>query len=214
MSDGPERALRNRSNTRLRLYAAAAEVFAEIGVGAASVEMLVERAGFTRGAFYSNFESKDDLFFELITWYTDRKLEAVSDRVRELDAEGFADMSVEGILSRTLDVIVDERIGVCLMSEFRSRAMRDERTAEAYLQWQRDMEERVERIVDDIVVGTGIELTLPSSELAQLVMFIWEGTSVQSVIERRPEEGLGDAVRARTLAIVMALVTSNSATRA
>ncbi len=213
MADAPERATRNRSNTKLRLYEAAAEVFAEIGVGAASVETIVERAGFTRGAFYSNFESKDELFFELITWYTDRKLEAVSDRVRELDAEGLASMSVEGILSRILDVIVDERTGVCLMSEFRSRAMRDERTADAYLQWQSDMEQRVERIVDDIVVGTGIELTLPPSELAQLVMFIWEGTSVQAVIERKPDEKLDEAVRSRTLAIVTALVTSNTASR-
>jgi len=50
-----------RDETRERLYAAAAEVFEEQGIGAASVEAIAAAAGFTRGAFYSNFASKDEL---------------------------------------------------------------------------------------------------------------------------------------------------------
>ena len=44
-----------------RVQRAAPEVFAEVGMDAASVEMICERAGFTRGAFYSNFASMDEL---------------------------------------------------------------------------------------------------------------------------------------------------------
>ena len=54
-----------RRKTRDRLIDAAYEVFAETGVHAASVEMITERAGFTRGAFYSNFDTKEELFFAL-----------------------------------------------------------------------------------------------------------------------------------------------------
>ena len=54
-------ATRSRENTRARLLEAAAQVFAEAGLDGASVEAVCERAGFTRGAFYSNFESKDEL---------------------------------------------------------------------------------------------------------------------------------------------------------
>ncbi|WP_051208264.1 TetR/AcrR family transcriptional regulator [Propionicicella superfundia] len=50
-----------RAHTRDRLLDAALEIFAAKGVQAATVEEICERAGFTRGAFYSNFESKDDL---------------------------------------------------------------------------------------------------------------------------------------------------------
>ena len=50
-----------RSATRDRLVDAALGVFAEKGVVGASVEEISEAAGFTRGAFYSNFESKDEL---------------------------------------------------------------------------------------------------------------------------------------------------------
>jgi AcrR family transcriptional regulator len=50
-----------REETRQRLFAAAAEVFARYGVGATTVEQLVSEAGLTRGAFYSNFATMEEL---------------------------------------------------------------------------------------------------------------------------------------------------------
>jgi AcrR family transcriptional regulator len=55
-----------REETRERLFEAAAEVFAEQGIGAASVEAITSAAGLTRGAFYSNFASKDDLIAAML----------------------------------------------------------------------------------------------------------------------------------------------------
>ena len=46
--------------------AAAVRVFAERGIIGASVEEICEAAGFTRGAFYSNFADKDELVLALI----------------------------------------------------------------------------------------------------------------------------------------------------
>ncbi|NUR95181.1 MAG: helix-turn-helix transcriptional regulator, partial [Kribbellaceae bacterium] len=66
---------RRRSNTRARLLEGALEVFAERGFHGASVEDICERAGFTRGAFYSNFGSKDELVLALFQATTDRLLE-------------------------------------------------------------------------------------------------------------------------------------------
>ena len=63
--DAPVESAR-RQRTRTRLLDAAFDVFAEQGVKAASVETIAEAAGFTRGAFYSNFKSKDELFIELL----------------------------------------------------------------------------------------------------------------------------------------------------
>jgi AcrR family transcriptional regulator len=51
-----------REETRRRLLDAAARIFARRGYEAASVEEIAEVAGFTRGAFYSNFRDKDELF--------------------------------------------------------------------------------------------------------------------------------------------------------
>src|SRR3954469_20501848 len=79
---------RRREATRQRLLDAAAEVFAEVGLDAASVEAVCERAGFTRGAFYSNFESKDELFLELSARVARERVDAVKARVAELESGG------------------------------------------------------------------------------------------------------------------------------
>jgi len=69
----PERMARKRLNreesraqTRQALLAAAGKVIAKRGFGGTSVEDVAKEAGYTRGAFYSNFKGKDDLFIELL----------------------------------------------------------------------------------------------------------------------------------------------------
>ena len=47
------------------LLDAAADAFSEAGFGHATVEQICERAGYSRGAFYSNFDSLDELFFAM-----------------------------------------------------------------------------------------------------------------------------------------------------
>jgi AcrR family transcriptional regulator len=55
-----------QAQTRQALLDAAREVFVRRGFGAASVEAISAEAGFSRGAFYSNFDSKEELFVELL----------------------------------------------------------------------------------------------------------------------------------------------------
>jgi AcrR family transcriptional regulator len=61
-----------RDETRQRLFDAAAQVFESQGIGAASIESIAEAAGFTRGAFYSNFASKDELIIAMLADHADR----------------------------------------------------------------------------------------------------------------------------------------------
>jgi AcrR family transcriptional regulator len=55
-----------RDDTCEKLFEAAARVFEEQGIGGASIEAITAAAGFTRGAFYSNFKSKDELIIAMI----------------------------------------------------------------------------------------------------------------------------------------------------
>jgi AcrR family transcriptional regulator len=55
-----------RDDTREKLFEAAARVFEEQGIGGASIETIAAAAGFTRGAFYSNFTSKDELIIAML----------------------------------------------------------------------------------------------------------------------------------------------------
>ena len=55
-----------RAQTRTALLDAAGRVFVERGFAGASVEAIAAEAGYTRGAFYSNFSSKEELFVALL----------------------------------------------------------------------------------------------------------------------------------------------------
>jgi len=63
-----------RDETREKLFQAAAEVFEAHGIGAASIEMIASAAGLTRGAFYSNFEDKDDLIIAMLADHVERSI--------------------------------------------------------------------------------------------------------------------------------------------
>lgn len=56
----------SRDQTTQRLIDAAQRLIAKKGLSAASVENITAAAGYSRGAFYSNFKSKDDLFIEIL----------------------------------------------------------------------------------------------------------------------------------------------------
>lgn len=56
----------SRALTREKLLAAAGKVFTREGLGGASIDRIVEEAGYTKGAFYSNFTSKEDIFLQFV----------------------------------------------------------------------------------------------------------------------------------------------------
>ena len=76
-----------REEVRVRLLAAASSVFARKGFGAASVEDVARAAGMTKGAIYSNFAGKDELFLAVfdrhVDWFNEQvaKAFAASDAV-------------------------------------------------------------------------------------------------------------------------------------
>ena len=55
-----------REQTRARLLAAARVAFAELGYQGASIEVISERAGCTKGALYHYFDSKEELLLALL----------------------------------------------------------------------------------------------------------------------------------------------------
>lgn len=205
MTDVGERpASRRREQTRARLLDAAHEVFAEVGMDAASVEMICERAGFTRGAFYSNFESKDELFLALITQLADAKLEEVAARVRELESGSVTDPS--SLVRQVVGVSLGERMEPQLISEIRTQALRDRRLASAYLDWQNVMRRRVEDIIGHVVGQFGLRLRLPVPEVAQLLLDVSDDTCTRAALEGHVQGEINELLNTRLERLVGALV--------
>ncbi|CAD5138219.1 TetR/AcrR family transcriptional regulator [Microbacterium sp. Nx66] len=186
-------ATRSRENTKARLLEAAAQVFAEVGLDGASVEAVCERAGFTRGAFYSNFDSKDELFLTLAAGVADARVAAVRTRVEQMRADGELadDCDPTDLVQQIMELGSDDRLGVMLMSEIRIRALRDPQFGEAYLAQEREMVASIARIVEDIVEAAGtLRLRLPATDAARMLMILWEGMTVRGAMAGRDDAAL------------------------
>src|SRR5271166_532490 len=69
--------------TRVRLLRAAEKIFARDGFEAARLEEIAAGAGYTRGALYANFDSKEDLFFALLEGEISSRIRAVENLMQE-----------------------------------------------------------------------------------------------------------------------------------
>jgi AcrR family transcriptional regulator len=64
--------------TRQKLLAAAERIFARDGFEAARLEDIAAGAGYTRGAFYANFEGKEEIFFALLEQWIRQRIDSVT----------------------------------------------------------------------------------------------------------------------------------------
>jgi AcrR family transcriptional regulator len=87
-----------RDDTCEKLFEAAARVFEEQGIGSASIEAIAAAAGLTRGAFYSNFKSKDELIIAMIE---DHVAQSIRRNLDLLDALKTMDRSRQDPLGRS-----------------------------------------------------------------------------------------------------------------
>lgn len=81
----PLTADRRRQQTREYLLQAAAEVFAERGFHAATLDEVAAAAGFSKGAVYSNFKNKEDLFLALLEDAYTREMRALRSTIERSD---------------------------------------------------------------------------------------------------------------------------------
>jgi AcrR family transcriptional regulator len=80
-SNGTRQTDRTRA-TRRKLLDAAKRIFAQQGFEAARLEDIAAGAGYTRGAFYANFESKEDIFFALFEEWVRERIESLTHAMR------------------------------------------------------------------------------------------------------------------------------------
>jgi AcrR family transcriptional regulator len=81
----PSRQAARTAATRRKLLLAAEQTFARDGYEAARLEDIAARAGYTRGAFYANFDSKEDIFFALLEQTVARRIGEVNELLERHD---------------------------------------------------------------------------------------------------------------------------------
>src|SRR5271165_3909467 len=93
---------RRRQQTREHLLQAAAQVFAERGFHGTSLDEVAAAAGFSKGAVYSNFRNKEDLFLALLAWVYSQEMQGLRETLERLEG---ASAASESQLSDFVDLV-------------------------------------------------------------------------------------------------------------
>ena len=101
---------------REELIVVAAQVFRRVGYHGASLDRIAAQAGYTKGAVYSNFAGKDDLFFAVYDRQIARRFEQLS---TALKAGG-----MRATTRRYMQLIGDDPEWSILLLEFTAHASR------------------------------------------------------------------------------------------
>lgn len=106
--------------TRKKLLAAAERIFARSGYEAARLEDIATAAGYTRGAFYANFDSKEDIFFALLEEWISVTIRSLTSLLSRLDTR---EARVSALRQHYLEMAYDRRL-VLLSLEYKLFAVR------------------------------------------------------------------------------------------
>jgi AcrR family transcriptional regulator len=111
------RVTKRRAETRARLLEAAFRVFAAKGYGPARIDDVCAEAGYTRGAFYSNFGSLDELFFAL---YDERAALIAAQVTEALTADDPTPIepSIHAVIARTAATLLLDRDWLLVKTDF------------------------------------------------------------------------------------------------
>jgi AcrR family transcriptional regulator len=179
----PARISARRQATRDRVLEAASEVFAERGFHGATVEDICERAGFTRGAFYSNFSSKDDLVVELSRQHS----EALVDRIRRASRRESG--AAEEVLRDVFAALADETRGkeqwLVLTTEFTLHAIRDPGARRVWAAQQRRVRDELVAVVDEVLARQDLALPMPTELFVRAAISLAQGSMTQRLVEPR-----------------------------
>jgi AcrR family transcriptional regulator len=182
-----------REQTRQELISAAEDCFVSRGFHASSVDQVAERAGYTKGAVYSNFASKEDLFFAVYERRVEQVLTEVVPGLRQAGAEQAFDRLATGMIERR-----DRDDGwLAVFFEFWAHVLRHpelrERFAAIHARFLEPLAEGVRALAEDR------GLALPGDVEASQVVLAWNAMEIGLGLERLTQPQAVDVGMARRM---------------
>ncbi|HSK35329.1 MAG TPA: TetR/AcrR family transcriptional regulator [Actinomycetota bacterium] len=164
-----------RQQTRTRLLDAAGQVFARRGFHAATVDEVAEAAGYTKGAVYSNFANKDELFLALL----DQRLATQLQQVEALYAIESSEELLAAMRGRTEQEFAAARDFGVLMVEFSLYAMRNPAAKAELAKRYRQLRSRLAELITKRYARHQTSPPMPPEHLAALALATDAGLVLQ-----------------------------------
>jgi AcrR family transcriptional regulator len=190
----PKSPTRRRPRTVAALLDGALHAFAERGFDGASIGYICERSGLTTGAFYSNFASKQELFFALLEARATSVLahfEELTDRVESQPG------LLDDLLRDAVEPEQDTAVWTLVSLEFRLFAMRHPDAAQELLDHELRLRAHIAELLGRALRAAGRRPAIEADELARLVIAVYAGLSLRH--GSRPDATAPDRLAARVL---------------
>ncbi|CDO08886.1 TetR/AcrR family transcriptional regulator [Mycolicibacterium cosmeticum] len=176
---------RKRTNTRNRLLDASAELFARHGTTQVSIDDICRTSGFTRGAFYSNFKTVEDVFFALYERASADLLARMADASPQTTTA-----TLEEAADALVDLIPADVDWYVIRASFAVRARGREDIAAALRSHSDQLRQGIEPFIDATVRAAGRRLTVALDVAAQVVIAANVGAVLQLAIIDDPTQAL------------------------
>jgi AcrR family transcriptional regulator len=173
----PQRLTRDesRAQTRERLMEAARRMFARGGYGGASIDTISAEAGYSKGAFYGNFESKEAIFLELLARHMTREAEQLTRLVESGRTAG----DILDSLDIWLEQMNADADWALLAMELQLQARRSPSFAAEYDMLYARHRARLGELVAHLFALSGKALPAPAIDLAAALMALGHGLVLQ-----------------------------------
>jgi AcrR family transcriptional regulator len=169
-----------RAQTRQRLLQAAGEVFAQRGYDRASLDDVATAAGLTKGAVYSSFAGKDDLFYALMRERIDERLALVTEAIeRQATVRDITRDAGSGLAQ----LMASQRDWHLLFIEFWARAVRDPELHEEFTRERRSVRGLIAQFLQTRATEAGINLPAPADQLAVAVLALSNGIAIEHLAD-------------------------------
>jgi AcrR family transcriptional regulator len=173
-----------REEVRRRLLDAALTVFAESGFANATMDQIAAAAGLTKGAIYSNFASKDDLFFAMMSDQISSRVETVR---AALDASPVNSRRRQTLLEigRILtEAFLKEREWQLVFFDFWQRAVRDDGVRTLFLAHRRVLRSAVADFIAQVLRGAPTPGGLDVEDAVTVVLALSNGLAIEAYVDR------------------------------
>jgi TetR/AcrR family transcriptional regulator, transcriptional repressor of aconitase len=168
----------SRAVTRATLIAVGRTHFLRYGLGGAVAEKIAEDAGYSRGALYSNFDGKEELFLAVIQEEQARHLNVFRSILTE-------ESSARGRLKKMRDTIADlltDPDWIVLRAEFEAEALRNERIRQSFVDELRQQVRDGGELFRSLLRSSEITSSLKPEDFSMVMLNLAHGLAVTQKI--------------------------------
>ncbi len=176
-----------QARTRQKLMRSAGKLFCRHGLEQASVDEIAQDAGYTKGAFYSNFKSKEELFLAMLDAKFGEEIERIE---AALGTDETPDEAARHAGEDLIRFMRSDPEWERLYLEFVAYAGRDDEFRQELLTRCRAMDERLAEVYRRWTESIGIEPPIPIQDITQITSIMTHGFLMSQQIDPELDEQL------------------------